>query len=297
MTQWRLTMRRVGRALGRMLERKMSDSASHQYMTPSRPRPTFRRALEVNVRVIGALLMRNGTMRYGHENLGFFWVIGEPLVLTVGVMGMWTVSGQTHGHGIGVVPFALSGYSMITLWRHLSGHSVHAIRNNMGLLFHRNVTIIDVLVAGSLLEIIGILTAFFVAWTPLALLGVVDPMQDPVLFLCGYLLQGWFGTAFSLLVAALSELYEATEQVLPPLLYITLPFTGIFSMAGWLPQSWREVIAWSPLATNVEMLRAGMFAGDINYYYYPTYVVGWCVALTAISLPLVQYARRKVSFT
>ncbi len=274
----------------------MSFYASPDPIAPSRRRPTFRRSLAINARVIGALLMRDGTMRFGHENLGFFWVIGEPLILTIGVMGMWTISGQTHGHGVGVVPFALSGYSMITLWRHLSGQSIHAIRNHMGLLFHRNVTMLDVLVARSLLEIIGILTAFFVAWTPLALLGFVDPMPDPILFLSGYLLQGWFGAAFGLCIAALSEMYEATEQILPPLLYITLPFTGVFTMSSWLPQRWREVVAYSPLASNVEMMRAGMFTGDLSFYYYPNYVLGWCLLLTAIALPLVQYARRSVAF-
>ena len=265
--------------------------------TPTRPRPTFWRSLGVNSRVIGALIMREGTMRFGHENLGFFWVIGEPLLLTTGVMGMWTISGQTHGHGIGVVPFALSGYTMITLWRHLSGKMVHSIRNSMGLLFHRNVSLLDVLLAKCLLEVIGIMAAFFVAYTPLTLLGVLDPMPDPLLFAGGYFLQAWFGTAFGLIIAALSEMYEATEQILPPLLYITLPFTGVFNMAAWLPQQWRSATEWSPLVTNIEMLRAGMLGGDTVYYYYPMYTVYWSLGLTAIALPLVQYARRFVTFS
>jgi capsular polysaccharide transport system permease protein len=265
--------------------------------SPTAPRRTFPRSLAINARVIGALIMREGTMRYGHENLGFFWVIGEPMVLTLGVMGMWTVSGQTHGHGVGVVPFALSGYTMITLWRHLSGRQVHAIRNSMGLLFHRNVSLIDVLLARSLLEVVGILAAFFVAWTPLALLGFIDPMPDPLLFAGGYFLQAWFGLAFGLIIAALSEIYEITEQILPPLLYITLPFTGVFNMAAWLPQRWREATLWSPLVHNIEMLRAGMFGGDIVAYYDPMYVVWWSLALTALALPLVQYARRFVTFS
>lgn len=265
--------------------------------TPTRPRPTFWRSLGVTARVVGALIMREGTMRFGHENLGFFWVIGEPLMLTCGVMGMWTVSGQTHGHGIGVVPFALSGYTMITLWRHLSGKMVHSIRNSMGLLFHRNVSLIDVLVAKCLLEVIGILAAFFVSYTPLTVLGILDPMPDPLLFAEGYALQAWFGTAFGLIVAGLSEMYEMTEQILPPVLYITLPFTGVFSLAAWLPQQWRDAVEWSPLVTNVEMLRAGMFGGDTVYYYYPMYTVYWSLALTAIGLPLVQHARRHVTFS
>jgi capsular polysaccharide transport system permease protein len=276
---------------------EMTFGPSPAIRSPSRASPTLWRALGVNARIVGALVMRDGTMRFGHENLGFFWVIGEPLILTLGVMGMWTISGQTHGHGVGVVPFALSGYTMITLWRHLSGKQVHAIRDSMGLLFHRNISLLDVLIARGLLEIVGIVTAFFVAWTPLALLGFVDPMPDPLLFVGGYLLQAWFGLAFGLIVAALSEIFEATEQILPPFLYITLPFTGVFNMAAWLPQRWREAVLWSPLVNNIEMLRAGMFSGDIVAYYDPLYVVYWSLGLTAIALPMVQYARRYVTFS
>ncbi len=265
--------------------------------SPSRPRQNFRGSLAVNARVVGALIMREGTLRFGHENLGFFWIIGEPLVLTVGVMGMWTISGQTHGHGIGVVPMALSGYTMITLWRHLTGRQVHAIRHSMGLLFHRNVSLLDVLIARCLLEVVGVLAAFFVAWTPLTLLGFLDPMPDPLLFAAGYFLQCWFGIAFGLIIAALSEIYEMTEQFLPPLLYITLPFTGVFNMAAWLPQRWREATLWSPLVHNIEMLRAGMIGGDMVAYYDPVYVIYCSLALTAIALPLVQYARRFVTFS
>lgn len=255
-------------------------------------RSSFLAALRGNARVIGALLMREGVMRYGHENLGFFWVMGEPLLLTCGVMAMWSVGGQTHGHGIGVVPFALSGYMMITLWRHLSGKMTHAIRANMGLLFHRNVTVLDALFARAFLEVIGVLTAFFVAWVPLYLLGFVDALKDPILFLSGYMLQALFGLSFGLLIAALSELSEIVEQIVPPLLYITLPFTGIFSMSGWLPQNWRDAVSWSPLASNVEMLRAGMFSGDFTYYYYPYYVMICSLIMIAFALPLIHYARR-----
>jgi capsular polysaccharide transport system permease protein len=272
-------------------------SYAPEFHSPTRPRPTLSRSFAVNARVIGALVMREGTMRFGHENLGFFWVIGEPLILTMGVMGMWSVAGQTHGHGVGVVPFALSGYTMVTLWRHLTGKQVHAIRSSMGLLFHRNISMLDVLVARCLLEVVGILAAFFVAYTPLALLGVVEPMPDPLLFAGGYFLQAWFSMSLGLIIAALSEIYEMTEQILPPMLYITLPFTGIFNMAAWLPQQWREAVLWSPLVNNIEMLRAGMFPGDIVTYYDPMYTIWWSLALTAIALPLVQYARRFVSFS
>jgi capsular polysaccharide transport system permease protein len=261
----------------------------------SRPKPSFAASLGLNLRIIGALMMREGTIKYGHENLGFFWVMGEPLFLTMGVMAMWTIGGATHGHNIGIVPFALSGYTMITLWRHLTSRAVRSIRNNTGLLFHRNIRVLDILLARGLLEIVGILTAFFIAYIPLALLGFVDPLRDPLVLIGGYLLNGWFSLAFGIILAGLSELSEPIEQFVPPLLYITLPFTGAFNMAAWLPQRWRDVLLWSPLVNNQEMFRSGMFPADTITYWYPWYVVLWCVVLTAIALPLAQFAQKHVS--
>jgi capsular polysaccharide transport system permease protein len=264
---------------------------------PSRRKTGILSSSALNFRIIGALMMRDGTMRYGHENLGFFWVMGEPLALTLGVMAMWTVTGQTHGHGVGVVPFALSGYMMITLWRHMTGKAVRFMRQNAGLLFHRNIRPLDILIARGVLETIAILAAFFIAWVPLTLLGVIEPMSDYLAFMAGYLLQAWFSFAFGLIITSLSEMWDPVEQFVPPLLYITLPFTGAFSMCSWLPQRWREVLLWSPLVNNVELMRGGMFPIDMQTYSYPLYVVLWCIVLTAIGLPLAQVAQKRVTFS
>ncbi len=265
--------------------------------TPSPTPQTFLGSLALHFRIVGALMMREGTMRFGHESLGFFWVMGEPLLLTVGVMAMWTITGQTHGHNIGVVPFALSGYTMLTLWRHMTAKAVHAIRINAGLLFHRNVRLLDILIARALLDVMGILAAFFIAWVPLSLFGAVGPMTDSLRLMGGFALHAWFSFGVGLIICALSEIWEPMEQFVPPFLYITLPFTGAFFMAAWLPQEYREVVAWSPLVSNQEMMRSGMFPADTVTYWYPTYVVLWCIALTAIGLRLVRYAQKHVTFS
>jgi capsular polysaccharide transport system permease protein len=50
-------------------------------------------ALVVQARIVRALTIREVLHRYGGENLGFFWVIGEPMTLTFGVMVLWTYGG------------------------------------------------------------------------------------------------------------------------------------------------------------------------------------------------------------
>jgi capsular polysaccharide transport system permease protein len=249
-------------------------------------------SLRVQLRVLYALMIREAMGRYGHTDLGFFWLMGDQLILTAGVMIMWTVTGFESHTDVGVVPMALTGYAFIQMWRHIVGHSVHAIRHNSHLLYHQNVKILDLMVANGLLELVGITSAFLLAYVPLALYGALSPMRDPLLSFSGFVLTAWFSFSFGLLITAMSELNDAASRFVAPVMYITLPFTGMAFLVYWLPDQYQSLILWSPLVNCIEMIRGGIFPEYVTTYSYPGYVIIWCIALTAIGVPLVQYAQR-----
>jgi capsular polysaccharide transport system permease protein len=232
-------------------------------------------------------------MRFGHENLGFFWVILEPLMFAGGVALIWTFIRVTHGQ-VSTVTFALTGYIMITLFRHVVGASNRILRRNLTLRFHANVKPLDIYTARALLETLGCLAAFYVAYVPLSVFGIIDPMRDPLLAMGAYALQAWFCFGFGLILAAVSEMSEVLERVLPVTMYLTLPLTGAFTMQAWLPPTARKILAWSPMVNTVEMFRSGMFSADVPTEYDVWYVVWWCFAQTAVALVLFDYVRRRV---
>lgn len=248
----------------------------------------------VQLRVISALMIREALTRYGHENLGFFWIMGEPLILTVGVMIMWSLAGHHTSGDIGLVPFVLTGYTMLTLWRHCVAKSVHAMRANIGLLFHRNVRFIDILIARATLESLGGLAAFFVAYLPLTLLGVFEPMHDPLLLIGGWFFMTWYAFSFGMVLAAITELSEAAERFVPPIMYISIPITGAFYMVSWLPETAQKVVSWSVLVHMFEMFRSGLFGPKMIAHWDLGYIVFHCVLTTAISLPLIRKAQYHV---
>ncbi len=260
---------------------------------PSREQ-TFLVSLRVNLRVLGALMLREASARYGHENIGFFWLMGEPLFLALGVMVMWSLTGHAHGRGVGLVPFVLSGYSVLTLWRHIISQAVHALRHNADLMFHRNVRAFDILFARVLLEMAGILTAFFIAYVPLVLLGAMEPIRDPLILIGAWVLMTWFSFSFGLIITSLTELSEAAEHFVQPIMYISLPLTGAFTMQYWLPSKARYFLSWSPLVNVQEMFRGGLFPVDVQTEWDAPYLLLWCVVLTGIGLPLVRWAQRHV---
>jgi capsular polysaccharide transport system permease protein len=68
-------------------------------------------------RVIVALMSRELTTRFGRENIGFLWIMAEPLLFACLVALVWTIMKGPEEHGVGIVAFVVSGY----LHQHLRG--------------------------------------------------------------------------------------------------------------------------------------------------------------------------------
>ena len=105
--------------------------------------------------LIGALIIRETYTRFGRENLGFAWMFGEFLIFALPVIVMWRFIRGHYEHGLLVVPFVWSGYFPILLFRHIGGQMLFAVRLNMSLFYHRNVTPFDAILARMALEIMG----------------------------------------------------------------------------------------------------------------------------------------------
>lgn len=245
-------------------------------------------------RVLNALLMRELMQRFGHGNIGFLWLIGEPLLLTAGVMIVWTVISGSQRHGVNVIPLVLTGYSLLTLWRNMVNRSIQCFRGSAELLFHRTIRPIDIFVARQLLEIFGCLIAFFVAYVPLVLLDVIEPVDDYLLLLGGWFLLSFFGFGFGLIVASLTELSETLERFVQPVMYLTIPLTGAFYMVSWLPRSLQEFVLLSPLVHASEMIRAGYFGPSVPTHWSVFYLLACGLAANAIGLAMVGKASKNI---
>ena len=115
----------------------------------------FFRSLAIQRRVLGALIMRETYTRFGRENLGFAWMYGEFLIFAMPVIVMWRVIRGHTEHGLLVVPFVWSGYLPILLFRHIGGRMLYAVRGNIALFYHRNVTPFDAVLSRMAVEIFG----------------------------------------------------------------------------------------------------------------------------------------------
>lgn len=251
-------------------------------------------ALRKRVRIIDALLLRELMARFGHHNVGFLWQVLEPLMLMVGVMLAWSLIYGERNHGVLVLPLVLTGYSVLTLWRHMTGRLTHTFRHASGLLFHRDVRPADILVARGILESIGTLVSFFVALLPLLLIGVMKPVDDYLVLLGAWSLMCVFSFGAAMIITALAHFSDAFDRFVQPVMYIILPLTGVFYMVFWLPPAAQKIVLYSPLVHISEMMRAGYFGSDVPTSWDPVYVLYWTIAVNAVGWVLVLKAQRHI---
>ena len=258
-----------------------------------RSRPSLIDSIRVQLRVIHALMIRQGQAHYTQETLGFFWVIMEPLILTCGVILLWAVTNREGHHaGVNVFILAVTGYSHLQLWRQGVLSSLHITMDEPWMFYHRNITIVDLVFANVCMKSISVFTSFVILATTCVLFGLIEPIRDPGLVLAAWCLDTLFVLSFAVLMAGFAGLSEYVSKLLHPAMYITLPVTGAFVMADWLPPSMKAIVNWVPLANCCEMFRAGVLPLSVKTYWSVPLIVLSSLFLLAIGLPILDYVRK-----
>ncbi|WP_404482662.1 ABC transporter permease [Novosphingobium sp. BL-52-GroH] len=255
----------------------------------------MRKSASVQWRVIYALLMREILTRYGRHNIGFLWLFVEPMLFTTGVTILWTLAKAVHGSSLPIVAFALTGYSSVLLWRNMPARCIGAIEPNLALMYHRNVRVIDVFLARLLLEAGGATISFIVLSLFYIYIGWLEPPEDVLTVVEGWLLLGWFGAALAMLLGALAEKSELVERLWHPASYIMFPLSGAAFMVDALPPAAQHYALYVPMVNGVEIVRDGYFGDHIRTHYDLTYLVVCCIALSVLALAQVAHVNRKIT--
>jgi capsular polysaccharide transport system permease protein len=250
--------------------------------------------LRDHARIVWALLLRELATRFGRDNLGFLWIVAEPLVFCGAVVMLWQAIKAPYEHGLPITPFVVTGYMPIILVRHMIGQSLTCVRINAGLLYHRQITVLHLFISRLILEFIGVSLAFVVVAGVLILLGLMDPPANLFLVYCGWLLLTWITAGTALILGAVSEMVPMVERFVAALTYVLVPLSGTFYMAAWLAPAFREVVLYLPFLHPVEIIRGGLFGPTVTVYYDVGYAMFWAAALNFTGLLLLRFVRERV---
>ena len=255
---------------------------------------SLRGSLIIQLRVIGALLMREIVTRFGRQNLGFLWLFLEPMAFTLGVTALWTITGAHHDSHLSITAFAVTGYSSVMLWRNTVLRCIGAIEPNLSLMFHRNVRLLDIFASRIILEVAGATISFIILTSVFIFVGWMEPPADVLKILFAWILLAWLGTSLALVIGSLATQFEVIERIWHPISYLLFPLSGALFMVNWLPSAVREAVLWIPMVHATEMIREGYFGAAVRAHYDLVYLSSVCLSLTLIGLALVRETERLV---
>lgn len=251
-------------------------------------------ALETQLRVLNALILRETKTRYGNHKIGFLWALLEPIAsVTVFVLIFSSIRSDEPG-GMPLVPFMIVGFVGYSLFRNVWSQMQGAIGSSRTLLTFPQVTTFDVILAKGILEIaITLAVLVFLLWMAW-LLGEDVRLEHPLRFLavCGVLAVFGLGTGF--LFASLEPIVPAMKTIAGQVLGRPLYFgSGLFFTADSLPTWVLDYLLWNPVLHMVELLRSEFFFGFRTTHGSWLYACSWSFGMLALGLTTHRAVRKK----
>lgn len=251
-------------------------------------------AIRIKKRVYHALITRYIVTKYGRDNLGFIWIFIEPMILCVGVMGVWSISKGKMEHGLHVVAIVYTGYMPLTLWRHLTGSMAYVLRWGKYLTNFRHITHIDVVISRIILEFTSVSASAIVVFLFLNVIGVIPDIYSLSDVMIGWIAMSALGLGGGLLIAGATEASEITEKFIQPVQYLMIPFSGCFFLLDWLPSTSRDYLLYVPFIHCYEIIRGGFFGPLVTTYGNPYYPFAWSIILIGAGFVLLERVRDRI---
>lgn len=262
----------------------------------------LKQSFRVQMRVIGALILREVLTRYGRKNIGFLWLFIEPVLFTLGIVivrnlilghSPLALTGNTHFFGgMSFAGFLLTGYSGFILFRNICNRISSTAASNRGLLYHRNIRILDLIFSRFILELAAVSASLLLLTLLFNEFGLMTLPESILDVIFAWLLLAWFCFGFGLIVGYMMEASSFFDRIWPIILIVSLPFSGVIFMLSWLPSSAQEFLSWFPLVNALEYLREAYFGTSIKAMYSISYLVSINLVLTFVGLSLSRKIRR-----
>lgn len=254
----------------------------------------FRSSLTTQVRVIGALILRDMRTRFGRSHWGFIIAAAWPFAHIFLVAGIMVFRGMPTPLGHSVTLFATTGLVPYIGFMYISRKSMEAVIANKPLLYFPQVKSIDIIIARCSLEIIAFFGTAIFCCIFLILIGV-DPMPplpgEAIYAVLGMII---LSVGLGMVNACLASLYPPYIMGYVLIIIAIYSVSGIFFVPEFLPKQLYDLLSWNPVLQCVIWFRSAYYPG-YGVDAAKEYVLGFGLTLLGVGLILDRFLLRKIA--
>ena len=221
-------------------------------------------------------------------------MIAEPALFVIGVMIIFSFIDSGYPYGISPAEWLAVSYPTLLFWRNGTGRVTGAINVNRALLHHQPIRPMDIIYSRILLEFSSSMAVFLFLFPIFIVAGICHIPSSILTMALGYLLIIWFSFGFVLIMAGLAELSETIEKTSHIILYLMLPFCGVFIPTFMVPEPYRSYLLYWPLIDAVDYFHHGYFGSGVPSYYHIYYTIFTLIAMTLLGLAITGVAIKRV---
>jgi capsular polysaccharide transport system permease protein len=234
--------------------------------------------------VILALMLRNMRTRFFGHGLGFLISIGWPLFHIVILLIINASFGRVAPYGDSLVVFLATGLAPFMTFQYMTRHVMISVLHTSPLLNFPAVKLLDLLLAGALLEVLGAACMIVVLILVLTACGYdvipANPVQAAYALGAAIVLGFGSGIVNSLLYLA-TPMWFTGNGLLIIILYIT---SGIFFLPEALPWTVQYYLSYLPTLQVVEWMRSAYYDGYGGVLLDKPYTIGFGIFLIFVGL-------------
>lgn len=251
------------------------------------------RAVWLQLRVIGALTLRETRMTFGTSLTGYLWAFLQPLISLSFLVFIFYLIGRQSPYGTSLALFFSTAILTLELYNKLSVSLMRAFTSNKSLLTYPIIKETDTLFARLTLIACTFVVINILFYGGMIAFGLAGLPAHPEKLLASFLSTCFFGLGVGTLNAILyqrNQTWQHVEKIFGrPLFFLS----GIFYIPSSLPPEAISVIKWNPILHLVEWTREGYYANyesDILNIGYP---LGLGAFLVMIGLFIERITRKQ----
>lgn len=256
------------------------------------------------INVVHALFFRELKTRFGiNKYLGYFWVIGEPMMVILVIASLVTAirefRHQIMPDGISIFMFLVIGIIPFFMFRSIVTQILSGIQANLALFAYKPIRPIHVFIARALLEFciyftIFVCVMFLAGW--FFHMHVIPQHMLEVMF--SFVMLVLFGFSMGMCFAIAGYFSEPIQKLFGYINAI-LYWTSFVVIPAWIvPKPILEYFYYNPLLHIMELLKYNFFENypllDNYNYYYPLICL---VAILFLGLFFYYFTREKLIAT
>lgn len=216
----------------------------------------------VQLRVIGALVLRETKVTFGAVQLGYMWAILEPVLGTAILTLVFSFVTRHPPIGTSFPLFFATGVITFQFYQKLSNSLMTVFEGNRGLMAYPLVKETDVVIARFTLITATYLFVYIVFFSALIVFGLAEFPANLGVVLLAVASVALLGLGAGLANAVIYLLWPTWARVEAIVTRPMFFLSGVFFIPDAFPPNIRYILSWNPMLHGIDWFRTG---------YYPHY--------------------------